>query len=307
MTARSIRRAAERKAKKLARKAERSAASLAAQTASAPVSASHTGVAEANAISEAQLRANRANALLSTGPRTREGRAIASLNAIKTGLTGRTVLMPYDDAAEYQQHMRAYEAELAPVGQREKDLVCSIAETAWRLKRIPWLEAGIFALGQIQVAGQFEEFDPELRPALIHAAITLQHERKLRNLYLQESRLVRRREKELAELRQLQADRQAQAEKENTAQAQNTAQEQNTVESIQPKPNEQPTAQPLAFAELVANGFEFFDSRRTDLLRPWHARPSWITERQWASIRRFRLCCSHSERECANMHARGCD
>jgi hypothetical protein len=37
------------------------------------------------------------NAQLSTGPRSAEGKAV-SMNAVKTGLTGRTVLLPSDDA-----------------------------------------------------------------------------------------------------------------------------------------------------------------------------------------------------------------
>jgi hypothetical protein len=50
-------------------------------------------------ISEAQLAANnRANAQLSTGPRTEAGKRIASLKAVKTALAGRTVLLPTDDA-----------------------------------------------------------------------------------------------------------------------------------------------------------------------------------------------------------------
>ena len=48
-----------------------------------------------------QLAANQANSQLSTGPKTPEGKATSSLNAVKTGLTGRTVLLPGDDAAAY--------------------------------------------------------------------------------------------------------------------------------------------------------------------------------------------------------------
>ncbi|MBV9938821.1 MAG: hypothetical protein JO150_09975 [Acidobacteriaceae bacterium] len=43
-------------------------------------------------VSERRLAANRANAQWSTGPQTPEGKAKSSLNAVKTGLTGRTVL-----------------------------------------------------------------------------------------------------------------------------------------------------------------------------------------------------------------------
>jgi len=53
-------------------------------------------------ISERRLAANRANAQLSTGPRTEEGKAVSSLNAVKTGLCGRIVLVPSEeDVAAY--------------------------------------------------------------------------------------------------------------------------------------------------------------------------------------------------------------
>ena len=79
MTPRSIRRATERKAMRLARKAER----ISPEVQTPPVAPV--------LISEARLAANRANAHLSTGPTTPEGKGKASLNAVKTALTGRTV------------------------------------------------------------------------------------------------------------------------------------------------------------------------------------------------------------------------
>lgn len=54
---------------------------------------------ESHAISKAKLLANGTNAQLSTGPTSPEGKARSSLNALKTGLTGRTVLLPTEDAA----------------------------------------------------------------------------------------------------------------------------------------------------------------------------------------------------------------
>jgi hypothetical protein len=88
-------------------------------------------------VSGAKYAANIANARLSTGPTSPEGKAKSSLNALKTALTGRTVLLPTDDAAAYQQHLSDYEKDLRPVGQRECDLVQSIADASWRLQRIP--------------------------------------------------------------------------------------------------------------------------------------------------------------------------
>jgi hypothetical protein len=63
--------------------------------------------AETN-MTDQQLAANRANTQLSTGPTSPEGKAKASLNAVKTALTGRTVLLSCDDAAmrELSKQMR---------------------------------------------------------------------------------------------------------------------------------------------------------------------------------------------------------
>jgi hypothetical protein len=167
---------------------------------------------------QAQLTANRANAQLSTGAKTAEGKAKCSLNAVKTGLTGRTVLLPTDDAAAYEQHLNRFIAEWKPATEPEKALVQSIADTEWRLQRIPSLEMAIYALGRLQFANLFEdhertdrlgavvrdiEIDPALRPALIDAHIYLTHHRQLNNLSIQEGRLRRQREKDLAALSEL--------------------------------------------------------------------------------------------------------
>ena len=158
-------------------------------------------------ISQAKQTANQANAQLSRGPKTPEGKVKSSLNAVKTGLSGRTVLLHSDDAAVYQQHVRDYEKELRPVGQRECDLVQSIADSAWRLSRIPALEMAIYAQGRTQFASHFEHEDASIRPALIELQTFLAYEKQLRNLHIQEARLHRRREKDTVEFRQLQSER----------------------------------------------------------------------------------------------------
>ena len=146
----------------------------------------------------------------STGPRTAEGKAVSCLNAVKTGLTGRTVLLPADDAELYAQHLAAYGNEYRPEGLRERELVQSLADTQWRLERIPGLEMAIYTRGRVQFESAFENFDPSLRPALIELETFRFYEKQLRNLQLQESRLQRRYEKEMAELRALQKERRQQ-------------------------------------------------------------------------------------------------
>ena len=160
----------------------------------------------------AQIEANRANAQLSTGPKSEGGKAKSSLNAVKTGLTGATVLLPSDDAAIYEQHVRAAFDGWQPATDREKVLAQSIADTEWRLLRIPSLESGIYALGRLEFASKFNDQPEELRSTLIDAHIYQERRRDLTNLSLQEARLRRQREKDIAELMQLQKERTAKRE-----------------------------------------------------------------------------------------------
>ena len=95
--------------------------------------------------SDKQAKANRQNALKSTGPRTPEGKAVARFNAVKHGLLSREVLLPSEDEDALRDLDEALRAELRPSGQLENLLVDRIVEAVWRLKRLGRVEAGIFA------------------------------------------------------------------------------------------------------------------------------------------------------------------
>jgi hypothetical protein len=88
---------------------------------------------------------NRANALHSTGPRTEPGKQRSSLNALRHGLTARTAILPTEDSESYQRHIQQFLDEYAPATPTETQLVHEIANTAWRLNRIPILEAALLA------------------------------------------------------------------------------------------------------------------------------------------------------------------
>ncbi len=150
---------------------------------------------------------NRENARHSTGPRTAEGKSVSSQNAVKTALTGRTVLLATDDADLYESHTAAFRAEWAPTGQRETILVQSVADNAWRIERIAGLEAAIYAKGRAFFANSYPEEPAAIRRQLIELDIYQGNERELRNLALYESRLRRQRDRDIAELRFLQAER----------------------------------------------------------------------------------------------------
>lgn len=241
MTPRSVRRAAERKAKKAARHHDQNQIAEPADSRNEPTP-QHTPQPSPGKFSNeicwnpepvadddpnhpryfrtsaAQRAANQANAQHSTGPTSPAGKSKSSLNAVKTALTGRTVLLPTDDAEAYERHLHAWQEDLRPVGARECDLVQSIADSTWRLRRIPGLETAVFALGHIEFADSFNDHAPHLRPSMIELQTLLTYEKQLRNLHIQEARLARRRREDLAELQQLQTERRtAQHEAEQSA------------------------------------------------------------------------------------------
>jgi hypothetical protein len=148
-----------------------------------------------------QIAANQANAQRSTGPTSSEGKLKISHNALKTGLTGRTVLLPSEDVAAYQAHVQRVFDEYGPVTGEEQRLAHCVADTLWRLERIPVLEAGIYAIGRRQLADQFaDESDEAVRKAMVEAQIFLTYRRDLNNLSIQENRLRRLYEKDDADL-----------------------------------------------------------------------------------------------------------
>jgi hypothetical protein len=159
----------------------------------------------------AQIAANQANAQLSTGPTSETGKAKSSVNAVKTGLTGRTVLLPNEDAVFYEAHVSQFIKSHAPIGDDERNLVQSLADTEWRLLRIPALEMGVYAVGRLEFAELFANEDEAARKHLIEAKVFLAYQRQLNNLSIQENRLRRQREKDTAALRELQQERLRQA------------------------------------------------------------------------------------------------
>jgi len=93
----------------------------------------------------ARREINRANAQHSTGPRTAAGKARSSLNALSHGLTASSPVLPSEDRAAYDQHCRQLFDEYQPATPTETELVQELADTSWRLRRIPLLEADLLA------------------------------------------------------------------------------------------------------------------------------------------------------------------
>lgn len=147
-----------------------------------------------------QTQANRKNAQKSTGPKTVEGKAVVSLNAVKHGLLSRKILLSDEKKAELDEFGRRIRSQLQPVGEMENYLVDRIISAAWRLRRVLEVEAKIFNRERFDYPGE----DEGLGLAWIRAA---QKPDAFSKLSRYETTIERGLYKALHELQRLQATR----------------------------------------------------------------------------------------------------
>ena len=83
----------------------------------------------------AQISANQANAQRSTGPRTDEGKAIASVNNLRHGFTGKFRVLDWEDPGELEALFVELRAEHQPSTITENALVDKMAQSLWLGKR----------------------------------------------------------------------------------------------------------------------------------------------------------------------------
>ena len=145
---------------------------------------------------------NRANSQYSTGPRTEAGKQRSSQNALRHGLTARTAVLASEDPATYEQHCRQFQNEYQPATQTETQLVQELADTSWRLKRIPILEAALLDRA-LRCSPAREQGDSLESPVPSPQSLVPQ----LAALGLHGSRLSRQFQKTLDQLRDIQFER----------------------------------------------------------------------------------------------------
>src|SRR6202521_592885 len=104
---------------------------------------------------------NKANAQKSTGPRTEAGKQRSSLNALRHGLTGQTVVLPTEDHAAYQRHSQSFLDEYRPKEATETQLVQSLIDTSWQLNRAAAVETNLFSLGITEMEDRIRPNHPE--------------------------------------------------------------------------------------------------------------------------------------------------
>lgn len=95
----------------------------------------------------AQIAANIANAQLSTGPKTPEGKAASSQNNFRHGCTGRFMLLPQESLREFQELTAALNEEHQPTTPTETLLVERMIQHFWLSQRAMRLQGFCFDNG----------------------------------------------------------------------------------------------------------------------------------------------------------------
>ena len=138
-----------------------------------------------------QAEANRQNALLSTGPKTSEGKSKSAMNSVKHGLLSRETLLPGEDEDDFEELRNRMWEELQPLGKLESVFVDRITVACWRLQRLGRVEAGIFtwelyrplverAEREVKEYERTEPWDPEFLNLLSQGKTVITDEQKHR-------------------------------------------------------------------------------------------------------------------------------
>jgi hypothetical protein len=104
-----------------------------------------------------QIQANQANARRGTGPRTPEGKAKSSQNALKHGLRAQATVLPDENIDDFDLLVSELEDEFRPAGALEWTLLRQLADAEWRMRRVPLIEAAVLAKELHQVRRHYDD------------------------------------------------------------------------------------------------------------------------------------------------------
>ena len=123
--------------------------------------------------SEARQTANAANALLSTGPRTNEGKARSSQNARQHGLTADHVVIAAEDREDFDQLYAQLQSEIRPEGALQQILFDQLVASYLDILDNPDLTAKLDRLArhQTRIERSFHRSLRELKALQTDAAL----------------------------------------------------------------------------------------------------------------------------------------
>lgn len=147
-------------------------------------------------MSQLKSETARLNGSKSKGPKTPEGKARSSRNALRHGLTANFPLLDHELSDEFQSFLDAYIDRYQPADVVELDLVQTMAIARWRLRRIAAIETALFEnkilTSEEEIAEEFDSIDGPNRLAWVFEkmagesralALLMRYEASLNRLY----------------------------------------------------------------------------------------------------------------------------
>jgi len=190
----------------------------------------------------AQVAANQKNASHSTGPRTPEGKAASSQNAMKSGVTSAKAVLPFESQNEYNAMYDAFMAQFAPANFIERVIVEDIANAFWRIRRVK----------AAQISYMTEKLGPYVIPNPLLATAEIMLSKEMRLLHKYEASYRREYESAWRKLQAIQKERRLKEQQQSEARP--AAQKTPTTPPLQNEPNfpTAPAADDPATADLLA-------------------------------------------------------
>jgi hypothetical protein len=138
---------------------------------------------------------NQQNAQKSCGPRTITGKARSSQNALKTGLYSATALLRDEDPEEYRTHAESYAVSLKPQDPVQADLVKTISDNVWCLRRVRGVVAAQTGQVHFLVTGGRTSLDRLVSESRLLESYS-RHEHRLQNAIAKTLKLLKELQKE---------------------------------------------------------------------------------------------------------------
>ena len=92
-----------------------------------------------------QIEANRRNAQKSTGPASVTGKAVSCMNALKTGIHAKSLLLPSEKLADLEQLIQEYYNHHNPTAPEARALVDDLIYSEWLKRRLRAAETQLWA------------------------------------------------------------------------------------------------------------------------------------------------------------------
>jgi hypothetical protein len=148
--------------------------------------------------SQKQIDANRRNAPKSTGPKSEEGKARSSMNALRHGLTAAQTVLPHEDQDDYEKLREGMLESYAPADSAELAVVEELVDANWRLLRLHRVETQYWD----HLGGSYNRGDEGIAEALLQTP-----DRQMRNFFRYYAQVERSYYKALAAANQIRRER----------------------------------------------------------------------------------------------------